>query len=81
MDGKRRMSKIEIPFHIDKEAEFRFALVLESRSLNAHSLMDSGDEIEKAGLKHIVFTLVNTDDDRLRQSLVRKITKWKEKHK
>lgn len=80
MDGKRRMSKIEIPFHVDKEAEFRFALVLESRSVNAHSLMDSDDN--KKILKEGLSLLYNDrNNDFFIKEIENRIQQWKEKHK
>lgn len=73
------MSKIESPFHIDNKAEFRFALILESRSVEAHSLMDSKDnkEILLQELNHLAHTLINSDYVKFNIM----INQWKEEHK
>ena len=72
------MSKIEYPFTIDEEAEFRFALVLESRSVEAHSLMDNGDNKIKIKdvIRHPILGI-----DSLQSELRSMIKDWKEKHK
>lgn len=72
------MSKIEYPFHIDEEAEFRFALVLESRSVEAHSMMDSGNnkEVLKDTLRHPILGM-----EAIQSDLRMMIKEWKEKHK
>ena len=73
------MSKVESNFHADSEAEFRFRLVLESASVEAHSLMDSGDN--KKLLQHELNELAH----RLLQSgyadISKMIREWKDKHK
>ena len=71
------MSKIESPFHIDEEAEFRFTLSLQSNSVNAHSMLDSGDTKER--IKYILDSI--TKDPRFRRTLEMQMLDWKEKHK
>jgi len=71
------MSKIEAPFHIDEEAEFRFTLSLQSSSVNAHSLMDSDDN--KKELNRILNDLAK--DTVLRTKIKMMIPVWKEKHR
>lgn len=72
------MSKVEYPFYIDENAEFRFALVLESRSVEAHSLMDSGDNKDKIKdvMRHPVLAI-----DSLQSELRAMMREWKERHK
>lgn len=72
------MSKIEYPFHIDEEAEFRFALVLESRSVEAHSMMDSDGN--KDSLK-ISLEWILEESEGMKESMKDMIRTWKEKHK
>ena len=71
------MSKIEIPFHIKGNPEFRFSLVLESNSVNAHSLMDSSTL--RPDMERIMDSMVR--DPRFMTTLERHLINWKEKHK
>lgn len=77
------MSKIESPFHIEGNPDFRFALVLESRSVEAHSLMDSGDAIDRENLKNLIDHVVDKKRDPvdLLSILKDRVIEWKETHK
>lgn len=68
------MSKIAIPFHIEGHPEFRFSLTLESNSVEAHSLLDSGDNKER--IKSILDSARRYD--RLSDLLEELVKKWKE---
>lgn len=68
--------KIESPFSIDND-EFRFSLVFESRSLEAHSLMSSANNKEE--LEDVLKFLQNTTN--LIELLIKQRKIWKEKHK
>jgi len=70
------MSKIEAPFHIHNNPDFRFAIVLESRSVESHSLMDSDNN--KKNIHNLLDNLVIED---LVDYINMAITKWKEEHK
>lgn len=72
------MSKIEAPFNIDEDDIFRFSLIIESRSVEAHSLMDSGDN--KINLKDMLNSIVK-DNIRRDDIISDMIREWKEKHK
>lgn len=71
------MSKVESPFHIGGDTSFRFVLTLESRSVEAHSLMDSGD------FKEIVNNILNSiiRMPQFRTAIEARIYLWKENHK
>jgi len=71
------MSKIEYSFNIDEEDKFRFTLVIESRSVEAHSLMDSNNNKDKLKLliEGLANSLVSTG------AIQRMINDWKDKHK
>lgn len=75
------MSKISIPFHIDGHPEFRFSLALESNSVEAHSLMDSGDATDKENLTGLLRGGLDDDNLFLMGYLEEKVKKWKESHK
>lgn len=73
------MSKIEVPFSLDEKDEFRFTLVLESRSVESHSMMDSGDN--KAKIIDRLRKAIIDDDMRLHHILDQAAKEWKEKHR
>lgn len=72
------MSEVSKQFNIDEEDEFRFELVLKSRSVNAHSLMDNNDNKEKLKdiLRHPILGMGS-----IQSELRAMMREWKEKHK
>lgn len=71
------MSKIEVPFNMPGEPDFRFTLSLQSSSVEAHSLMDSG--ATKEDMTKILRSQVN--DPRFMTTLEMHLINWKEKHR
>lgn len=71
------MSKIQVPFSVPGYPEFRFNLTLESNSVEAHSLMDSGDF--KSHVEDIMRS--QSRDPRLLMTFERCAAECKEKHK
>lgn len=69
--------KIEAPFSIDKEAQFRFVLSLESKSLEAHSLISEKDSSEE--LKKMLEFIGR--DYKFRAMFRELLLKWNEVHK
>lgn len=72
------MSEVSHQFNIDEEAEFRFEIIIRSRSVNAHSMMDSGNNKEKISdiLRHPILGM-----DAIQSELRSQMREWKEKHK
>jgi len=69
--------KIEAPFSVDKDAQFRFILSIESRSVEAHSLMSERNNAEE--LKAMMEFMGR--DYKFRLIFKDLILKWKEDHK
>lgn len=66
------MAEIEQHFEIDN---FKFVLILKSRSIEAHSLITDNKEYLQSGLKTEVFNF------KLNSRFQDLIEDWKEKHK
>lgn len=68
------MSYVIIPFNIPDNPDFRFELKLESKSVESHSLLDSGET--KEDMKKIMESQVR--DSRFMTTLERHCVRWKE---